>query len=177
MKRAVIPHSQAQNIPSICGQLVKTVAAYGRAYGLTPSMGKNESARLTNNRWLEKHHEKRMRICADYRNRHQERVKHNSRKSILNRKYNLTPGEFESRLKEQKNCCLICDGPFKGIPHIDHCHQTGKVRGILCFGCNVALGGFKDSPALLRRAAEYLESFSDKAQPSGVLPFVGTSGL
>jgi hypothetical protein len=41
--------------------------------------------------------------------------------------------------------------------HLDHCHQSGQVRGVLCRNCNVALGLMADNPERLRRAAEYLE--------------------
>jgi hypothetical protein len=41
--------------------------------------------------------------------------------------------------------------------HIDHDHETGKVRGMLCFPCNAALGQLQDDPTIIRRAAEYVE--------------------
>ena len=50
--------------------------------------------------------------------------------------------------------CAICYGEAEAI---DHCHETGRVRGVLCNACNQTLGKMHDSPALLRRAAEYLE--------------------
>ena len=50
--------------------------------------------------------------------------------------------------------CAICYGPAQAV---DHCHHTGKVRGVLCHACNTSLGKMHDSPAFLRRAAEYLE--------------------
>lgn len=54
--------------------------------------------------------------------------------------------------------CHICGGVDKDRNlAIDHCHQTGKMRGLLCMGCNTALGRFKDNPDLLRKAAEYIE--------------------
>ena len=59
--------------------------------------------------------------------------------------------------------CEICgtrgktfNGKNKSL-HIDHCHVTGKVRGVLCPECNHMLGKAKDNPVLLRRAADYLE--------------------
>lgn len=56
--------------------------------------------------------------------------------------------------------CWICgthDWPgMHGRPHVDHCHKTGKVRGILCAECNSGLGKFKDRPEFLIKAVEYL---------------------
>ena len=89
----------------------------------------------------------------------------------LKTKYNLTPEEFEDMRTAQDGRCAICgnDGHqglcTRGHPggcecarlNVDHCHATGKVRGLLCHLCNRALGQFKDSPANLRRAAEYVE--------------------
>ena len=58
--------------------------------------------------------------------------------------------------------CKICGckdgeaGGRHGVLHIDHCHTTGRVRGMLCDRCNTGLGKFRDDPALLRKAADYL---------------------
>lgn len=73
----------------------------------------------------------------------------------------------EKQLKEmfnyQKGRCKIC-GVYvsnnKPMRAIDHCHKTKKVRGWLCSKCNFGLGQFNDSPSLLRKAADYLESYS-----------------
>ncbi|MEU8956887.1 endonuclease VII domain-containing protein [Streptomyces sp. NPDC048518] len=46
--------------------------------------------------------------------------------------------------------------------HVDHCHETGKVRGVLCFNCNSAIGKLGDDPDTVRRAAAYLEGSSWK---------------
>jgi hypothetical protein len=73
-------------------------------------------------------------------------------------RYGLTREEFD-QLRAQHNACAICGkydwGP-KG-PQVDHDHETGRVRGILCLSCNNGLGRFKDQPGVLRRAAIYLE--------------------
>ena len=50
-------------------------------------------------------------------------------------------------------CRLVC---IKSLA-VDHCHKTGKIRGLLCMRCNTALGMFKDDPSLLLRAIEYLK--------------------
>jgi hypothetical protein len=67
-------------------------------------------------------------------------------------------------LLEQDRLCAICgsrenrkiNGKYATELSIDHCHRTGKVRGLLCHCCNLALGLFKDNPALLEKAASYL---------------------
>ncbi len=76
------------------------------------------------------------------------------------KQYGLTVEQFEERLASQGNRCAICrtdEVPTRGNWSVDHDHVTGKVRGILCHGCNVALGHFKDDPALLLAAIHYLE--------------------
>lgn len=52
--------------------------------------------------------------------------------------------------------CPICATPNTLTPHVDHCHKTGKVRGILCHRCNIALGMLLDNPNACLRAAVYL---------------------
>lgn len=55
--------------------------------------------------------------------------------------------------------CEIC-GRYTTKRQVDHCHRTGKIRGMLCRECNLGLGHFLDRPSVLRRAADYLESHS-----------------
>lgn len=72
--------------------------------------------------------------------------------------YGMTVQQFHDLLESQGQACAICrtlDWGIKG-PAVDH-HTTGVVRGILCGSCNNGLGRFKDDPARLRAAAEYLE--------------------
>lgn len=80
----------------------------------------------------------------------------------LGKRYGLTITEFERMLTEQDNRCLICELPFgekmTRQPCVDHDHATGRVRGLLHRDCNAALGVFRDSAALLRRAADYVDS-------------------
>jgi hypothetical protein len=77
------------------------------------------------------------------------------------KKYGITPAEFDALISGQGGRCAICadrldvDG-YRKI-HVDHCHTTGRVRSILCSGCNVGLGHFRESPELLRKAAAYAE--------------------
>ena len=71
-------------------------------------------------------------------------------------KYGTTYDVIESMLADQNFCCAVCKDPLGKIRHIDHCHSTGAVRGILCHGCNVGIGHFRNDPNYLRAAADYL---------------------
>jgi len=74
------------------------------------------------------------------------------------KKYNLTLTEYENLLVKQDCKCAICKeppSPDKSLV-IDHNHETGQVRGLLCYRCNLAIGHLKDDPKLANSAAEYL---------------------
>lgn len=93
--------------------------------------------------------------------KHKQRLKH---KAKLKYKFNLTVEQHEELLKKQENLCAICKQPPSGANQygtyqfcVDHCHETGEVRGLLCGHCNLGLGQFKDNPALLESAKKYLE--------------------
>src|ERR1041384_916466 len=71
--------------------------------------------------------------------------------------YGLNLEEFNAMVKAQNGRCAICNEIPTGRGfHVDHCHLTGVIRGLLCRGCNLALGNMKDDPARLMRAANYL---------------------
>lgn len=75
------------------------------------------------------------------------------------KRYNLTVEEYKDLERSQGGLCAICCGPptGRGTLHIDHCHSTGKVRGLLCTQCNTGLGMMNDDLGLLRLATSYLE--------------------
>ncbi len=72
-----------------------------------------------------------------------DRNKYNRMVGDLRRKYRFTEEEYRSMMDDQKGCCLAC-GDSLDKPHIDHDHKTGKVRAILCRGCNIAYGQLKE---------------------------------
>jgi hypothetical protein len=84
-----------------------------------------------------------------------ERSKKLSRMAHVLKVYGLTPLEYQKLLEDSGGICAICKTVLKE-PNVDHCHTTGKVRGVLCWNCNTGIGKFKDSPEILIRAAEYL---------------------
>ena len=74
----------------------------------------------------------------------------------------ITPEQLVERYERQENCCAICRSEITLVDSaIDHNHNTGEFRGVLCKQCNRALGMFKDSPSVLRNALEYLEAFGN----------------
>lgn len=90
------------------------------------------------------------------------------------RQYGLTPEEYNEFFDSQNGLCAICHRPYdekKRPAHlrdfqpkanrklsVDHCHETGKVRGLLCQRCNTGLGFFSDNLELMRSAVQYLEN-------------------
>jgi len=88
-----------------------------------------------------------------------------SQEELRELKYGVTPEAFAGMLESQLGGCAICAVPHqdgvkgKGLC-VDHCHESGAVRGLLCRQCNSALGLLKDDPVKLRKAAEYLDENS-----------------
>lgn len=97
------------------------------------------------------------------------------RNNNLRKSYGITMEDYAVMLAAQNGACAVCLLPETMIRHgrtellsVDHCHESKKVRGLLCTNCNNALGRFKDDPARLRRAADYIERHQ--------LPFTGGAG-
>ena len=80
------------------------------------------------------------------------------KRKVKARRLGITPEEVLTL--EQEVNCAICGKEFSSTrdQHVDHCHETNAVRGVLCSGCNTGLGGFRDNPENLRKAALYLEA-------------------
>jgi hypothetical protein len=73
------------------------------------------------------------------------------------RMYGLTPEGYAELLKSQSGKCALCGAiPDKILLHVDHCHNTGEVRGLLCFNCNAGIGHLKDNAELCYKASVYL---------------------
>jgi hypothetical protein len=78
----------------------------------------------------------------------------------LKARFGISVEEYERMLAEQSGKCRICAQEVSYMGHklaVDHDHASGKVRGLLCKACNLAIGNFKDDPALCIAAAEYLK--------------------
>ena len=84
-------------------------------------------------------------------------VKAKTRRAAL-AKYGLTPAAYEAKLIEQGGVCAVCRRADKSGKRlaVDHHHDTGRVRGLLCSNCNPGIGYFEESPELMRLAIDYL---------------------
>jgi hypothetical protein len=88
------------------------------------------------------------------------------RESHLRRSFGMTQEEYEARLREQGGGCAVCGRPPKQGKslHVDHDHETGYVRGLLCFSCNAALGHFQDDIDRIDAALTYVAAKRRVAQ-------------
>jgi len=93
------------------------------------------------------------------------RCRHCVSAAFLKYRYGISLDDFNAMKQEQDGKCAICLTQLEIHPDssvrtkkvaVDHCHETGKVRGLLCANCNTGLGMFKDNHALLQAASEYL---------------------
>ena len=80
------------------------------------------------------------------------------------KKYGLTVADYDAMLEAQGGGCAVCRSTDCRTPkrvrlHVDHCHTTGRVRGLLYSPCNTALGCLKDDSKLARRMATYIEVY------------------
>lgn len=90
--------------------------------------------------------------------------KHNeySRWYRRKRKYGITKEQYSALLDKQDGKCYICEEVHGWDLRVDHDHETGQVRALLCNTCNAGLGQFKDNPFRLRAAAKYVEHHNEK---------------
>lgn len=86
------------------------------------------------------------------------------RRYMLKRSYGLSVEQYEQMIRNQDGLCAICKESPKNKQrkqfYVDHNHETGNIRGLLCGTCNSAIGLMQENPDSLRRAAEYLEKYN-----------------
>lgn len=103
-----------------------------------------------------------------YRAKDPKRTLDQNRRSNLKRKYGLSLEDWKQMHIDQGNVCAVCRRPAdatKKLPQhrvlqVDHCHDTGKIRGLLCVECNTALGKLNHDTDTLARAITYLNGDS-----------------
>jgi hypothetical protein len=130
---------------------------YSQKY-LNSDKGKATKEKISKNPWHVRNREYRKIKDKEYREKNRDKEKIRSRKQQI-KLYGLTEDDYNRMFLEQEERCAICNAhqsEFEKSFHIDHCHKTNKVRGLLCRNCNVGLGHFKDSIELMDKAINYL---------------------
>lgn len=64
--------------------------------------------------------------------------------------------EIAAMISGQDRLCALCERELTKDTHVDHCHETGRIRGVLCRSCNIGLGMFNEDPEMLRKAIAYI---------------------
>jgi Recombination endonuclease VII len=117
-------------------------------------------------RWSVRNREKHYEICKKTIAKNKEHYSKRHRKYLLSKSYGITEEDYNAMLMSQNYCCAICGtdkptGKWK-VFAVDHDHETGQVRELLCNECNRGIGLLKDSPELLIKAADYLLKHKNK---------------
>jgi len=152
-----------------CGKCdkVKPISNFGsdrkRKYGLTSACKacrnpQSKAWRDKNKEYVKEINKKSRDKRKEYYSDPERMLKY--RNLELKRKFGITHEQYEKILAQQKGICAICKkfrlNKGKKYMAIDHCHKSGKIRGILCHFCNRGLGSFEDSQDFLINAIKYL---------------------
>lgn len=111
-----------------------------------------------NLKWKKENPEKVKEYNEKYRSKSESKEK--IRAWHYKEKYGITIDEYNFLLEKQRGVCSLCSLPERFRNRrlaVDHCHTTGRVRGLLCQDCNTALGKFKENIEVLGKAIKYLE--------------------
>lgn len=111
------------------------------------------------------------RLRAKWSPERKEQAKADFRRWHLKNLYGITPEQFDAMYTAQGGVCEICRsaerssrGRFNRL-HVDHCHLTGQVRGLLCTSCNATLGRIDENPMIARSIADYIEKYQVSVVP------------
>lgn len=128
-----------------CGKWIKLNSATHKFCDECRSKRKKGQARTASRNWNKMNKEQRKEF---------------DRKRQL-AKYGLTQEDYDRMLEEQGFACAICGVMVATVLDVDHCHQTGVNRGLLCQKCNKAIGLMNDDIYVLHAAIKYLERSKD----------------
>jgi len=122
-------------------------------------MDRQESMQKRQKLYRKNNHEEIRKSNREYFKEHQEKIKKYFKLRNLKYKHNLSYKDWLSIWEEQNGKCLICGKTFTkpSDAHVDHNHETGEIRGLLCGKCNRGIGMFDDNPEIMIKAIEYLE--------------------
>src|SRR5262249_28416565 len=151
-----------------CGQAKELDQFYANPSGRDGKRPECKQCTATRRReWYEANREREIARVREWQVANPDRVRENlprlpaaghrtlsNRKSHLKRKYGMPVEEFDEMLARQGGGCAICGRP--DADNVDHDHATGRVRGILCFNCNIAVGQMEDDEERFAAAIVYL---------------------
>jgi hypothetical protein len=132
-----------------------------RSEYLAKRHAENAAAREQIKRWGENRRSRNQCLCSGnqvLKSRTRcARCLDNHRDLYYQKVYGITLAEYNAMLLAQGGVCAICeDAPEKKRLAVDHDHETGELRGLLCFGCNIAIGHLKESKDMLERTLAYM---------------------
>lgn len=126
------------------------------------SRSKNKDKVLKRQRkWVEENKEKHINNSKEWYKNNKEKVRNRQ----LIRTFGISIVQYNEMLAAQNGVCSLCGGgpdAKNKMLAVDHCHKTGKIRSLLCRGCNVGIGNLKDDPQLLENAAKYIRRFNEQ---------------
>lgn len=129
-----------------------------------------DACRAAWNRYFEGRRERTRILANAYYHAHRAEIRkqqnanakpRNERSRWFKRAYGMSEAEVAAIFEAQGRKCAICETTESRIWHLDHDHESGAVRAVLCLNCNCGIGHLHDSPDLLRKAAAYLEAAAD----------------
>ncbi len=133
----------------------KNPGYYKNWYANRPGYSK-EKSHLSEQR----NYESRKEYKRKYYQANKANIRTKTRKNKMKRQYGITVEDYDRLLQSQANSCAVCKTATSGVKsnafYVDHCHKTGKVRGLLCSKCNSGIGMLGDTAAAVQSAADYL---------------------
>lgn len=124
---------------------------------------KMEKYRARARKWHLENKERSKEANKQWKLKNVEYTKQYMRKYSILKRYGMTWKQYSKLLEDQKQCCAICSVSQESLSykfHVDHNHVTGKIRGLLCSKCNVALGQLNEDINLFNKAINYLRRSS-----------------
>lgn len=143
----------------------ESIAKYNKEYFARPEVIARAKVRNAQRRDKRKEYKKTEKGKeAEKRYRESKCFKESSRSRRLFWRYGITVKDYDSMLKSQGGVCAICKRESRKRLYVDHCHTTGKVRGILCVSCNFAIGLMDDDISIIEKSIQYLQKWTTKKQ-------------
>lgn len=135
-----------------------------RLYAIEYRKTHREMYRKAAKKWAAKNMKKRTIYGKQYRDVHRKEEIKREKNNKLKLRYGITLAQYNSLFKEQKGCCAICgthqDNLKRGLA-VDHNHNTGMIRALLCSNCNLLVGNSGEDIGILNNVIKYLKNHSN----------------